>query len=278
MEPIAFQAHCAGCHANALAYDVSRFRKPGLPHGVQPELLRGLLRERYTQFIRENPGDLKRDDARVRRPIPGRSSRRPEAEWEWDWVDRQVGNAGRILFWSSSGCRYCHTIKGSQEAWQIAPTNMAKRWFGHSQFSHFSHRLSPKPFGGQEPLVSGENCTACHEFTRRSTKTEDVLMPSIGKCRECHDPTVNLKERARTDCVACHRYHDEAGGPRPLDLAPRPNDHEVLGGRLGRGRTVMGPEKLPNGLFFDSWSIPGPGITARTESAGWAGETKGAAS
>jgi hypothetical protein len=224
MEPIAFQAHCSGCHANALAYDVARFREPGLPHGVQPELLRGLVRERYTRFIRHNPGALKRDDTLVRHPIPGRSSRRPEAEWEWDWVDRQVGNADRILFGSSSGCRYCHTIEGSQEAWQIAPTNIAQRWFGHSQFSHFSHRLSPKPSGDQQPLVSGgENCTACHEFARRSTKTNDVLMPSVRKCRECHDPMVDRAERARTDCVACHRYHNETGARRPLDLALRPN-------------------------------------------------------
>src|SRR5262249_9109902 len=152
-------------------------------------------------FIRENPGDLKRDDARVRRPIPGRSSRPPEAELEW--VDRQVANADRILFWSSSGCGDCHTVEGHRQAWQIAPTDISKRWFGHSQFSHFSHRLSPKPSGGQEALVSGENCSACHEFARLSTKTEDVLMPAIGKCRECHGPAVNPKERARTDCVAC---------------------------------------------------------------------------
>jgi hypothetical protein len=252
IEPIAFQAHCAGCHANALAYDVSRFREQGLPHGVQPELLRGLVRERYTQFIRENPGDLKRDDARVRRPIPGRSSRRPEAEMQWDWVDRQVRNADRILFWSSSGCRYCHTMEGSPEAWQIAPTNIAKRWFGHSQFSHFSHRLSLKPSGGQEQRVSGENCTSCHEFAIRSTKTEDVLMPSIGKCRECHGPTVNPKERARTDCVACHRYHNEAGWRRRLDLARRPNRHEVTDGhgrRVVRHHTrVEGANRVPASL------------------------------
>jgi hypothetical protein len=228
MEPIAFQAHCARCHANALAYDVSRFRKTGVPHGVQPELLRGLVRERYVRFIRENPGDLKRDDGRLRRPIPGRSSRRPEAEWEW--VDEQVGNADRILFWSSSGCKYCHTIEGSQRAWQIAPTNIAKRWFGHSQFSHFSHRHSPEPSAVPEPLASGENCTACHQYTKRSTRTEDVLMPSIRKCRECHDATVDLKDQARTDCVACHRYHSEAGGHQALDRARLPIDHEVTGG------------------------------------------------
>jgi hypothetical protein len=232
MEPIAFQSHCAGCHANAMAYDIARFLEPALPHGVQPELLRGLVRERYRQFIRENPGEPKRDPARAQRPIPGRSSRRPEAESEWEWVDRQVENADRILFRSSSGCRYCHTIEGSPEAWRVAPTEIPKRWFGHSEFSHFSHRLSPKPFGSRELAVSGENCTACHAFARRSTNTLDVLMPSIGKCRECHDSTVDPKERARTDCVECHRYHNEAGVRRPVDWAPQPIGHEVTGGGL----------------------------------------------
>ena len=265
MEPIAFQAHCAGCHANALAHDVSRFRKPGLPHGVQPELLRGLLRERYTQFIRQNPGDLKRDDAHVRRPIPGRSSRRAEADAESEWVDRQVGNADRILFRSSSGCRYCHTIEGSQEAWQIAPTNIAERWFGHSRFSHFSHRLSPKPSGGRERLPSGENCTECHEFARRSTRTEDVLMPSIGKCRECHDPKVNPKERARFDCVSCHRYHNEPGGPRPID---RSDLGSINFGVVGPKRRVsLGSDSLATTLIVRelkapagrAGNMPGPG-------------------
>ena len=139
------------------------------------------------------------------------------------WVDEQVGNADRILFWSSSGCKYCHTVEGSQKAWQIAPTNIAERWFGHSQFNHFSHRHRPKHRAGQEPLVSDENCTACHQYTKRSTRTEDVLMPSIRKCRECHDATVDLKEQARTDCVSCHRYHSEVGGHRAVDLTLIPD-------------------------------------------------------
>jgi hypothetical protein len=219
MEPIAFQVHCAHCHSNALAYDVPHFGKTGVPHGMQPELLRGLVRERYTRFIRQHPGDLKSDDARFRGPIPGSSSRRAEVKSAWDWVDLQVGNADRILFRSSSGCRYCHDVERTQEAWQITPTNIPRRWFGRSQFSHFSHRLSPEPPGGQGLPVSGKNCTACHVFARWSTKTDDVLMPAIGKCRECHDPTVETTERARTDCVACHRYHYEAGGRRPLDVS-----------------------------------------------------------
>jgi hypothetical protein len=52
------------------------------------------------------------------------------------------------------------------------------------------------------------------------------------------------------------------------------------GYRRGKGLISlvdMCPEILPNSLSFDSWSIPGLGITAGTESDGQAGETKGAA-
>jgi hypothetical protein len=225
MGPISFQAHCLSCHWNTLSYDVARFRDLGVPHGVQPELLRGLIRERYTQFIHKNPGELKKDRALPRRPIPGRADRHPPTEPEWAWVGMQVENADRILFQSSSGCRYCHNLERSSEVWQVSPTNIAQRWFRHSQFSHFSHRLSPEPSADQG--LSPENCTACHTFARRSTETVNVLMPSIRKCRECHDPKANPTERAPNDCITCHIYHNEVGGRRPLDLTLLLNEREA---------------------------------------------------
>ena len=77
MGPISFRAHCAGCHWNTLSYDVARFRDLGVPHGVQPELLRGLIRERYTQFIHNSPGELKGDMLDPDVPIPGLADRYP---------------------------------------------------------------------------------------------------------------------------------------------------------------------------------------------------------
>ena len=207
---------------------MARFRDLGVPHGVEPDLLRGLIRERYTQLIHKSPGELKRDHARPRRPIPGRADRHHPTETEWAWVSRQVENADRILFQSSSGCRYCHNVEGSSEVWQVSPTNIARRWFGHSRFSHFSHRLSPKPPADQELSADRENCTACHAFARRSTETVDVLMPSIRKCRECHDPKANPTERAPNGCATCHIYHNEVGGRRPLDLTLLLNEREAV--------------------------------------------------
>jgi hypothetical protein len=227
-EPISFQAHCASCHWNSLIYDAVRFPDLGVPHGFQPELLRGLLRERYSKFIHTSPGELKRDHALVRRPIPGRADRHPPTETEWAWVGLQVENADRILFQSSSGCRYCHNVEGSSKVWLVSPTNIARRWFRHSQFSHFSHRLNPKPPTDQGQSADRENCTACHAFARRSTETVEVLMPSIRKCRECHDLKANPTERAPNDCVTCHIYHNEVSGRRPLDLTLLLNEREAV--------------------------------------------------
>ena len=170
MEPIAFPSHCASCHSNTLVYDVARFRDAGIPHGVQPELLRGLIRERYTQFIHQNAGELEGDEARAQRPIPGRPGRRPAAEAEWAWVGLQVEKADYILFQSSSGCRYCHGVEASEKSWHIAPTAIPMRWLVHSQFSHFSHRHAPKPSGENETRGKPENCTECHELAERSAE------------------------------------------------------------------------------------------------------------
>jgi hypothetical protein len=217
MEPIVFQAHCFPCHANALVHDAARFPDNGVPHGSQPELLRGLIRERYTQFIRQNPAELgKEPGARGRRPIPGPSRGDPVAGQEWAWVGLQVERADRILFQSSSGCRSCHGVEADQGGWRISPTEIPQRWLTHSQFSHFAHRQNPRPKAGQE------NCSLCHERARGSTKTVEVLIPSIRKCRECHSQEVIPKERARTECTECHLYHNEVGGRRPLNGAIRP--------------------------------------------------------
>ncbi len=228
MEPISFRAHCASCHWNTLCYDVDRFRDLGVPHGVQPELLRGLIRERYIQFIHKSPGELKREHAGPGRPIPGQADRHAPKESEWAWIGQQVENASRILFQSSSGCRYCHDVQSAGETWLISPTSIAQRWFKHSRFSHFSHRLSPKPPWDQALSDDRENCTACHAFAKRSEETANVLMPSIRKCRECHDPEAKPSERAPFDCVTCHIYHNEVSGRRPADLTFLLNEREAV--------------------------------------------------
>jgi len=85
----------------------------------------------------------------------------------------------------------------------VVATNMQTRWLPHSRFSHRAHR----PFA----------CVGCHDQAKTSTKTADVLLPTIATCRMCHGGAAG----ARVACVECHTYHDkskERGLDGPLEI------------------------------------------------------------
>ena len=54
-------------------------------------------------------------------------------------------------------------------------------------------------------------------------KADDMLLPGIANCSNCHNP--GRDSRARSDCVECHRYHNGdsplAGKGSPARDAPR---------------------------------------------------------
>jgi predicted CXXCH cytochrome family protein len=216
MEPIRFAAHCANCHTSALVYDTERFRDQPSPHGQTPEVVRGLLRQRYTDYIQQHPKELKRAKP-VERPLPGPSGLREVTREEWSWVHERLQEAERILFLNAGGCRYCHRVEATAKGWDLTPPDLPRRWLTSSKFSHFSHRLNPKPVRGDE------NCTVCHTGAPSSTKTADVLMPSIQSCRACHNHE-NLPHSGRADCTECHTYHNQVGGrPKANGLLPLRN-------------------------------------------------------
>jgi hypothetical protein len=204
LQPIRFQLHCAECHANALFYDVERSRDRPVPHGETPEALRGILRERYAEFIQGHPQELGRVIP-AQRTRPGKSDTNSVTKDKWTWVQERIDRAEQILFQGAGGCRYCHAIQQSEQGWRIVPIDIPERWLPHGRFSHFHHRLHPKPVEGSE------NCTACHEGARSSTRARDVLIPSIQNCRECHAPQAGPRAGS-TDCIGCHVYHNQIGG------------------------------------------------------------------
>jgi len=106
------------------------------------------------------------------------------------WVGTQVEGTEPGLF--KQRCEYCHTVTrgGAGTVPEVAPTSIPLRWLPHARFDHGIHR----------PVA----CAECHKAAT-STETKDVLLPTVGTCRECHQQKVG----ARTDCVECHRYHDK---------------------------------------------------------------------
>ena len=77
-----------------------------------------------------------------------------------------------------------------------AAPQLRDRWFPHARFDHHAHRMM--------------KCADCHD-AERSTQSSDVLIPTIDKCKKCHNATAG---KARSDCVECHGYHDHGGDRR----------------------------------------------------------------
>jgi hypothetical protein len=202
MKPIDYRQHCARCHATALAFDNEPALDRLAPHR-EPEVVLGVVRERYTQFVLRHPEIVAKDrEEPPERFLPGRPIRQPVTEAQWSWVNRRVQTAERVLFEGGGGCRYCHRVEAGKDMWQIAPTDIPDRWLLHSTFRHDSHRML--------------GCTECHA-ARTSTQTSDVLLPSVQSCKQCHSSAGG----ARDTCVECHLYHDhtkERGFDGPLTL------------------------------------------------------------
>lgn len=165
-------------------------------------------------------------------------------------VDSRLGQTVQSLS-RSGGCRFCHEIQMAEHSddaegsrleklpgliapmWQIVPpaipspvsgsgttgTAMPRRWFPHSRFNHDPHRLM--------------NCSECHNTD--SERAEDVLLPTITQCRNCHTKRLNSahwlmagRQGARFDCVECHTYHHRES-ERPADGTGRPLESLIHG-------------------------------------------------
>jgi predicted CXXCH cytochrome family protein len=205
MKPINYDQHCSQCHALSVVVAgnfteervwtaAERFAQEPAPH-KEPLTVRATLRERYTEFVRDNPAVLKSQlSDEPPRWISTVARAQPVMDKEWPWVNEQLQIAERLLFNGANGCSYCHQLEAARTAGklpQYLPSKIKPVWFEHSIFSHERHRML--------------RCSQCHDAAS-SSATKDVLLPAIDNCRQCHNSQVG----ARTECAECHRYHDRA--------------------------------------------------------------------
>jgi predicted CXXCH cytochrome family protein len=227
MRPIVYEDHCAGCHR--LEYSSTLISGGPLPH--EPAgVVRGILRQRLTEYLASHPEALEQTDAVDRSQLPQTPAESSatddaapadEAGRKWRWVERQLsalssqvveptttletqreGIAKRI----ATGCAFCHDIHRAEDVWrwEIQPTGVPPRWLKHSRFRHQAHTMIA-------------SCNECHygttttELPADSATSQDILMPGIETCRRCHAGTpahsALSTPSAGTRCVACHNYH-----------------------------------------------------------------------
>jgi predicted CXXCH cytochrome family protein len=205
MRPVSYAQHCSACHTEALVFDKKRFPDDPAPHGT-PEVVRTALKERYLGHLRRHPEEL-----------PGKT----DTAAELAWLNEQINTAEARLFDGERNCRYCHQVERSgKERVVIVPTNVPQRWLPHSEFRHDRHRAL--------------NCSHCHEAAATSSRTSDVLLPSIDTCKQCHRPA----ERAGTACFTCHSYHHSDRGEEAAGVRTR--EHPALPPLGSRVRRLLG--------------------------------------
>jgi len=88
------------------------------------------------------------------------------------------------------GCLLCHTMVDGA----IEKPDVPSQWYTRARFDHHPHR--------------GQACADCHEM-EASTRADDLKLPGVSTCRECHGP-----ERAPSTCTTCHRYHGSIASGR----------------------------------------------------------------
>jgi hypothetical protein len=240
MQPIRYQRDCASCHPLAIQIEAdlkdppardeaTRFQSNPAPHpaaGESAGTVRAEVRERLIRFIQGNPAVLgAREHARKDRPIPGRERRNPPpvTREEWTWVGNQLTQVEHGLFDGAGGCRLCHTevtdpARRPDRLPRYAAPGLNARWFPHSTFRHDSHREL--------------DCQQCHSGAGNSEHSSQILMPTIAMCQQCHNASAR---GARSDCVACHDYHDrrEESHPRTgltIEEALAPERYDAAAG------------------------------------------------
>ncbi|MDX1557230.1 MAG: cytochrome c3 family protein, partial [Xanthomonadales bacterium] len=191
MAPIDFEAHCNACHL--LSFDLSAPDRQ-VPHG-DPQAALDVLVDFYAQLA------LRGGSEEV--PIEVLETAGPEQSLAW--ARRQAAQAASALF-EDRACMQCHAVErsgsGDTLSWRIPPIHVTGNWLPAARFDHGSHAVA--------------ECTDCHR-AGSSDSSDDILLPDIDTCRECHGGAAATQKLA-SSCVSCHEFHHPDGEKSALDV------------------------------------------------------------
>lgn len=188
MRPIEMEKHCSSCHE--LAFEPSAPNRQA-PHG-ELEAVEQTLREFYARLVLGDvPADVK--------PVPGLPRMRPgavptpqERRAALRVADAKARQALRELVTTRKVCSTCHEISQDKNSWRITPVSLTREWMPGARFRHDKHATA--------------TCASCHDV-RTSHKAEDVAMPDIARCRDCHGGAKAAAPKVASDCALCHVFH-----------------------------------------------------------------------
>jgi len=211
MQKITFANHCSGCHQNRHLQidpnaDDKKLAACTVPHGSEER-----VREYLIVFFSENECQpfpaLELDPRLLMTKLKGQPTQS---------VQDKVKAAEESIY--RDRCAYCHKVDRDAMPWpKVVNARIPERWFDHAEFDHKKHRLVKceschSGFGWRSDGSANEKkLVSVNPY--ESTETEDILIPGIETCRNCHRDSKSsggaIQGTATTACGACHLYHDK---------------------------------------------------------------------
>ena len=203
-QPIDMEDNCESCHS--LVYDRVGPTFRTLRHGDVDQML----------------ADLRAMDRAPRLPVvtgrsrPGQFGRGGIYYQNFGLPVASLVGVNRALA-PGGVCGECHLPATSGGMPDVMPVNLPDRFFLHGGFNHAEHKQ--------------EKCTSCHVADTSKT-SEDLLLPDLASCRECHQGEDAASAEVPSSCAMCHSYH-VPGGPMPDDHPGQARETVALLNRLG---------------------------------------------
>ncbi|MBM3600202.1 MAG: hypothetical protein FJX35_18520 [Alphaproteobacteria bacterium] len=195
MMPVKMEPMCDGCHL--LKFEPTRLDWV-LPHGRPADVIR-LVRGLYDGLALRGGVEDPAAPAAVRRR-PGTPLSEPERLDALAWAEKRSNDMMPIVF-GRTVCGACHVAKpdtATPGSFVIEKPQVAQRWLPKGAFPHDRHAT----------MVCGD----CHQATK-SASSEDVLLPPIAVCQNCHTGAASASNKISSTCVSCHKFHLRELGP-----------------------------------------------------------------
>ncbi|HNR92491.1 MAG TPA: cytochrome c3 family protein [Dokdonella sp.] len=192
MKPIAFETMCRECHA--LGFDTLAPDRQ-VPHADVPAVVYTLDEFYARRALEGGYADARAPTIVQERRRPGSPPlSRQETVEALAWARDRSREAARTLF-TGKACVTCHTIAApspNNPEWKVAPVRVAGLWYVDAKFSHQRHETMA--------------CVDCHAGAETSKGANDLLIPGIDNCRQCHGGA-HAAGKVQSTCIACHDYH-----------------------------------------------------------------------
>jgi len=201
-EPISMPRHCQECHQ--LQFEAAVTTRE-VPHAKPAEAMQ-VVREFYANLaLNGTPDSFQKAFG-----VPGQGLLRRAGAGEAERADalrlanRKAEKVSDELF-EKRACATCHKVTRGEAGWNIAAVQPSHAWMPGARFDHSSHAQT--------------KCVSCHDVTK-SKRAEDIAMPRIEACRECHGGSRPVAGKVTSNCLLCHGFHD-ARHPWNPDFKPK---------------------------------------------------------